>query len=139
MIADKNTMAVLLELRRDARQSISDIARATELPRQMVFKKVKIIDQLYAKKYIAIVDFRKLGYSVRALFLFRAGGKRLVNFLKRSFNVNSVSSVSGQYTLIADALFRNIAEMSAFEEKTSGMCEKARCHFVVDSLKEEAA
>lgn len=132
------TSKVISKLREDARSSILDIARSTNISRAIVFRKMRKIDKYYVKKYTVIPDFKRLGFEIRALFLVAGAGKRMRNFLLRNRHVNSATNISGGYSLMIDSIFRNLSELSAFEEKLGVYCTKRRVHFVVDEIKREA-
>ena len=129
---------VIRELRNDPRQRLTEIARKLSISRQSAMRSLKRVEG-YVVKYTTIPDFRALGFEVYAVMLFHPKSRRLLSFLKKSQNINSLAVSSGQFAVIATAIFRNMKSYSEFEDRAAELCTSKRTHFIVEEVKQEDA
>ncbi|MFH1065793.1 MAG: Lrp/AsnC family transcriptional regulator [Nanoarchaeota archaeon] len=129
---------VLRLLRKDAGCSMKRMALSTNASRDSV-RRAFIGARKNVKKFTILPDFRKLGFEVHAMFLLEPRTIRLIKFLKRDLNVNSVFGARGDYSVIAYAIFRDMNKFADFDERVSRLCEGKRIHFIVEEVKQEDA
>ena len=132
-------MMIIAELRRDSRQHISGIAKRLGISRSTAHEHA-----IEAKKFIkmntSLIDFAKLGYSLKMQFIFRIRNKKIIsNFLLKSANVNSISRINNKRTLLVECLFRSTAEAYSFKEKLESMgISRVEMHPINEEIKKEA-
>lgn len=131
-------LSILSELRADSRQHLSMIADKLGLASSTVFDNYKILSQ-YIKKYTTLVDFEKMGYSLRINFIFRIKNKDILkDFLLKNKNVNSIYQVNNKHTFLAECFFRNINEAYEFKEQLQdrGVRKISMSHIIKEIKKE---
>jgi len=129
---------VVRELRRDPRQRLSGIASKLGMSRQTAMRALKRAEAKMLK-YTTLPDFKALGFEVHALMLFHPKSRRLLSFLKKSRNTNSLAVSSGRFAVMATAIFRNMGAYYEFEEQAARLCSSKRTHFIVEEVKQEDA
>ncbi|MCG2719683.1 MAG: Lrp/AsnC family transcriptional regulator [Nanoarchaeota archaeon] len=138
MIRDKESIQILEKLREDSRRSVIDISRCTNNSRTLVFRKIKFMNKHFIKKYTSIIDFKRLDYNLRVRFLIKSKNKKLLQFLSKNKNINSVLIVKGNFNFYVEAYFKNLSEFNEFDEKLKKLCQEKREHFGVEEIKEES-
>jgi Lrp/AsnC family transcriptional regulator for asnA, asnC and gidA len=134
---------ILAELQKDGRASFRDLAEKIEVSEGTVYNRVsKLMDIGAIKKFIADIDYTKLGYGVSVLIgLVTEGGKlpEIERQATESPNVNAVYDVTGEYDAVVIAQFRNTAELNEYVKKLLGVegVKRTNTMLVLNTLKEE--
>lgn len=68
----KNDLAIISHLRRDARKSLVDVASETGIPPSTVYDRVRKYEGGVIKKHTCLLDFQKLGFSIRMWMFIKA-------------------------------------------------------------------
>ncbi|MFH1072369.1 MAG: hypothetical protein V1743_02985 [Nanoarchaeota archaeon] len=114
-----NQVSLLLldELRKDSRKPFSKISREQKIPVTTLFSHYEKLKSEIISKHTSLVDFKKLGYPVRAMvFLQAADQEMLLKFLALHQNVNAVFRLEG-ISCCADVVFQTINEYHEFLEE----------------------
>ncbi|MBN2566889.1 Lrp/AsnC ligand binding domain-containing protein [Candidatus Woesearchaeota archaeon] len=133
-------LRIIAMLRKDARQPLARIAEATGVPVSTVYDRIKAHEKTraFVKKHTTIVDFPRLGYSIRTLVLAKAADRsRLRAFAQAHPNVNTCYVVSGAYDLALECVFRYMHEYQSFID---GLAKRATRHeilYIADEPKKE--
>lgn len=130
----KKDMIILTKLRQDARQSLVNISRQTNIPVSTVYEKIK--QNKAIKKFTSILDFPALGFNIRAKVLVK-GDDKLKDFLLSSENVNSVFQLNDRFDFMVDCIFRYMHEMQGFMQELDKLSEKKEVYYVTKELKRE--
>jgi len=131
-------MKVVSEFRKNSRVHLSDIARKMGIPKTTLYGHYR-----EAKKCIrqctTLIDFAKLGYSLRINFIFRIKNNKIINnFLLKQANVNSVYKVNNKNTVCIECYFRSMAEAYAFKEKLEGRgIKRIDIRYIIEEHKKE--
>ncbi len=131
---------ILIELRQNSREKVSRMAFRMGKPISTVFEKVKSVEKRLIKKYIAVLDYEKLGYPIRTNLLINAGAyqEEVLNLLRNSFHTNTLLKVDNDYHFFAEMFFRNIKEVDAFCDKIHDFgLEDFKMFYVTQTLKHE--
>ena len=137
MITKKQAM-ILSEIRQNSRQHMSEIAKKLGMPLSTVHDNCRILS-----KYIAgcttLVDFAKLGYSLRVNFMFRMKNRNVLDeFILKSFNVNTISRINNKSTLLVECFFRSMSEAYEFKEKLQDEgIRKIDMRYIIEEIKKE--
>ena len=111
---------LLVQLRKDSRESLTRIGRAIGMPVSTVHDKIKRIGTDLVKKYTCILDFKKLGFNCRAHLVLRLSKKEqraeIRQHLLQHQNVNSVYKINNGYDFLAELIFRDMSELDRFLE-----------------------
>ena len=113
---DKKDRQILFELDKDGRQPINEIARKTQVSRDVVRYRIQQMEKRdFIKGYIAVIDFTKLGYQAVRLYLklqnttFKIE-EDIINYLKSKDEVIIVYRNDGDYTLAMGLLVKDLRE-----------------------------
>ncbi len=134
-------MMIIRQLRKNARQSLTEISSTTSIPVTTVHDRMKQHEK-WIIKHTSLLDFQHLGYNGRAYIALKADKKcriELRDFLLKHQNINSVLVVNYGFDLMAEVIFRNIKEVENFTELLSekfGVLEIKIFH-VLDELQKE--
>jgi DNA-binding Lrp family transcriptional regulator len=133
----KKQKLVISELRKNSRQHFSDIAKNHKIPKSTLFDSYKSISGCIRKNTI-LVDFEKLGYSLRMNFIFRIKNNEILEFLESQENINSVYRINNKNTLFVECFFRNIGEAYGLKEaiQEKGVRKVSMIH-VIEEIKKE--
>lgn len=129
---------ILKELRQNSRESLSRLSKKTNIPVSTIFEILRKLENKVITKHVSIVDFSKLGYGLRVNLLISSKDKSgLMNFLKASACVNSLSSSLNGHDYYAECMFRDMKEMAKFKERLENFDVDVDEIFVLDEIKRE--
>ncbi len=134
-------LLLLSHFRNNARLSLTKISRMTKIPVSTIFDKLKEYENNVIKKHTALVDFRKLGYEIKAHLLMKVPKDKrdsFQDFLRKHENVNNVFRINNGYDFLVEGLFRNLKELDRFIEQAEahGLEDKQE-HFVLEEIARE--
>ena len=131
---DKKDHHILFELDRNSRQSIHDLAKKTKLSRDVAAYRMKRLEEEnLIKKYIAIIDFSKFGYTIIRLYLELQNTtpeleEEMAQFLVRQPNTLTVYKIDGKYQLAAGFL---VKDLPSYQKVYTEFLKKYR-HYVAE-------
>jgi len=132
-------LILLDKLRKNARKSLSKISKETRIPVSTLFDKLKKLENNIIIRHTSLVDFSKLGYSLKINFAIKTREKQeLRNYLMKNKHVNSLYKSVDDYFYV-EALFRNMKELFEFREYIEAhfKVEKIDEHHIIEDLKKE--
>ena len=134
----KKQILVLSELRSNSRQSIAGIAKKLNMPSSTVHDIYKELKPCIAKN-TSLINFEKLGYSLRVDFIFRISNNKIIdNFLIKNKNINSLSRINNRHTILAECFFKNIKDAYEFKENLQEMgVRHVEIRYIIDEIKKE--
>ncbi|MEW5955883.1 MAG: Lrp/AsnC family transcriptional regulator [Candidatus Micrarchaeota archaeon] len=119
-LVDERDLAVLEELRRNARQSTADIARKTRLPRVTVHDRIrKLVERGVIKKFSAVPDYEKIGLPVTAFVLasYAPGHgisqRKVAEQIAKIDGVREVHLISGEWDLLLKVRGKSMEELGS--------------------------
>jgi DNA-binding Lrp family transcriptional regulator len=115
-----NDLRIIRHLRSNARANLTTISRKTGIPVSTIFDKLRGLEDGIVQRFVALVDFNKLGYPVRAnVFLkVEASCRDAVKaYLLAHERVNNIYRINNGYDYAADCLFESIREAEEFLEE----------------------
>lgn len=110
----------LKELRKNSRTSISKITRGSYLK----FRNCEI----FIKKFVTLMDFSKLGYPIRVIFLLNTKDLTCINLRP----VNNLTKLAGKYNLLIECYFKNSEGEIEYEKTLKPY--KPRKHYIVNEI-----
>ena len=136
----KKEIKILSHLRQDSRQRFISIARKTGMHKLTVSNITKKLQNKRIIKHTALLDFRNMGYGIITSFALKSRQKsRLNDFLFSHPNINSLSTIEGNYDFFAEAVFRNMKDMHDFiEELDTFEIEDMQQIHLIEDIKKEA-
>ncbi len=142
-IAQQKEKELLITLRQNSRLSLTEISKKTQIPVTTIYDKLKEACDDIITRYTVLLDFAKLGYTIRVQFFIRAHKNKredLFQHLLMHPNVNSAYIVNNGYDFACDAIFRDIAtaELFAKELEEKHRVAKVDSFYVLQDFKREA-
>lgn len=121
---DDTDLRIVDLLLKDARKSSRQIARELKITHQTVISRLKRLEEKgVITEYTAVVDWSRLGYSVKSLFLVEVGKLdeeklgEIQEYIKREPCFTSAGTLSGDYDLYVIGKFKSQEE--ALQKTTS--------------------
>ena len=131
-------LKILQELRRNSRQSITNIGNLAGVPLSSTFKKVNRIEKSFIRKYVSIVDFDRLGFSVRISLVLKSKNRdELKNFLVGHPNVNSLYRISQDFDFFVETVFPNMLAFENFIEELNNFVSEKKAFHIINDLRTE--
>ena len=126
---DEKDRAICIALEKDARASVSEVARKTGLPRDSVHYRIqRLIKQGYVHTFEMILDHKKLGYPIYAYVNFELHNlseedeKLFHGYLMENDYIGHISKVTGRYDYMIAIVARELSKLGInIEEKEDGM------------------
>ena len=140
MISKKDA-EIISHLRNNARQKITNISKKLQIPATTIYDKVRVHERRYFKRHTTLLDFSKLGMHGRANLAIAAekGSRDTVQkFLMNHQNVNTLYRVNFSSDVLAEVVFKDIAEVEKFSEQIeSDYRAKVQIFSIIEELKKE--
>lgn len=133
---------ILNELRKNARVSLLEVAKKTNIPLSTLYDKIKNYDKGPIKRHTILIDFPILGYHARkliALKIAKESRQNIQNYLAKHPNVNSLYRINSGFDYLAEIIANNSMEIQEIVEEIEaqkGILGK-KCFDVIDELKKE--
>lgn len=115
---DGNDKKIIEQLQKNAKQSISQIARKTQLPRDVVKYRIKKLEKnKVIRFYHAFLNPSKLGYPLYAYVTFSLLNiepeeeERFINFLKQHPKIIYVAKFSGKWDFAIGVCAKNYKDL----------------------------
>jgi len=135
-------MMIIKQLRNNARESLTTMARKTGIPISTIFDRMKQHYGSIITKHTCLLDFNELGYAARAkvtVKVERDVRQDLMNYLNKHPNVNSLYKINSGYDFMFELIFMNIKELEEFMEnleETYPITDQ-NVYYVIDDIKRE--
>ena len=138
----KRDLLLVTFFRKNCRENLTTISRATKMPVSTIFDKLKEFEKDLVSKHTTIVDFKKLGFDIKLSILFKLGKdskEEFRKFLITNENVNTVLRVNNGYDYLVEAIFRNMSAVQRFYEQIDRFnIEDKKELFVIEDVIREA-
>jgi DNA-binding Lrp family transcriptional regulator len=112
---DKKILNILQE---DSRQSLRSIAEKLGKPVSTIHERIRrLLEKDVLRKYTVLIDYEKLGYTVKALVLMNVDGKHIIDverYISQHPNVLTVYDITGEFDVAVIAVFKEIRELDSF-------------------------
>lgn len=109
---------ILEVLRGNARIKLRELARITRIPTSTIHDRIKRLEKIgVIKKYTVEIDYRLLGYQIKALILASVEGAHIVDVEKevsKNPHVVALYDITGEYDVAIIAVFKTIEELDHF-------------------------
>jgi DNA-binding Lrp family transcriptional regulator len=125
---DKKNVELIMQLRKDGRQQLTDISRKINMPVSTIFDKMRANKDELIRKFTCLLDFSRLGFSCRACIVLRIRKEDRADmqaYLLRHPNVNAVYKINNGYDFLVETVFRELKGVDDFVEKLE---EKFKVH-----------
>jgi DNA-binding Lrp family transcriptional regulator len=129
-------------LRRNARQTLTEISKKTRIPISTLYDKLKLHEHSVILKHTTLLDFSKLGFNCKANILLKAGREerdKLGSYLKAHPAINNLYKINNGYDFLAEGVFTHVKELEDFMDalEKAFPLEERKTHYVIEDLKRE--
>ena len=118
----KEHLHIISELRKDARQSLVDVIKQTNIPHSTIHQRVKEYEQNIIKKYSPLLDFKRIGFYNHCFLLIKIPQEykeALKSHLLQHKNMNGVYRIDSGFDFLIECVFRDVGEQKDFIESLS--------------------
>lgn len=139
---ERKQIELVMQLRKDGRQSLTDISRKINMPVSTIFDKVRQSRDDLIRRFTCLIDFRRVGFNCRAQIVFRvnkADRDEMQYYLLRHPNINSVYKINNGYDFLVEAVFKELKEVDEFLEKIEDKFKvlEKKTYYIIDDLARE--
>lgn len=128
-------LIILQKLRKNARYSLTEISYLTYIPLSSVFKKVIKLEKDVIKKYISLINFELIGFSIRINLILKSKDKEtLKKFLLEHPNVNSLYRISQNFDFFVETVFPSMLEFENFAEELDSLISNKKAFHIIEDL-----
>ncbi len=142
---DKLDIKILIELQKDGRRSLREIAEKLDVAEGTVYNRINKLKKMgVVENFIPIINHSKLGFDLTAIIGISAEGRHLIELeeiLAKEPNVTAVYDVTGEFDAIVVAKFKTREDLNAFVKRIIGMkhVKKTYTMLVLNVVKETHA
>jgi len=120
-LVDELDLQILDLIKDNARLSIREIAKALGKSPSVVHRRLKRLERTgVIRRYVALLDYAKLGYGIHALTLLQVEGGYITDvekILAQEPNVRAVYDITGEYDVAVITVFSSVNELDSFIKK----------------------
>lgn len=139
----EKTLLLVSHLRRNARETLTNLSKTTNIPISTIFEKVReYIKTTAIKRYTALIDFQNFGYSTLAKIAIKVKKQHKAEareFFLTHKRVNSAYCINNGFDFLIEGVFKNMKELEDFLESVEAKfpIEKKQVFYVIEELKKE--
>jgi len=138
----KKDMLILSNLRKNARMSLTNMSKKTQIPISTIFDRLKVHEASLIKKHTSLLDFEKLGYNTRANVCIKVDKDKreeVKAYLMRHQNINSVYKINNGYDFLVEAIFKHIKDLEDFLELVEERFHitERKVYYLIEDIKRE--
>ena len=143
MEIDKTDVEILRVLEKNARLSLRKIAKKVGVSVATVMHRInKLEKEGIIRRYIALLDYDKLGYELEAVISVDVAKGKLFEVEKKIAtdpSVHAVYDITGHFDVVVVARFKTRKSLDAFIKKiqTYDFVEKTETAIVLNTIKED--
>lgn len=140
---DELDLKIIKEFQADARQSYREIAEKLRIAEGTVYNRVSKLKEMgVIRKFIADINYAKLGYDLTALIGIRGKGGHLSDIeskISKEKNVTTLYDVTGEYDAIAVAKFHDRTELNELVKRINSLpnVERTNTMLALNTVKEQ--
>lgn len=115
---DMKDIAIIEELKKNARKKVNEIAKEVNLPRTTTAERIKkMVKEGVIRKFTAVLNYEKLGMSIVAFILVsfipnpKISQRELARKIARIKNVHEVYIIAGEWDLLLKVRGKNMQEI----------------------------
>ena len=139
---DRKQISLLMQLRKDGRQPLTEISRKINMPVSTIFDRLKTNKDHLIKRFTCLLDFTRIGFNCRAQMVFRVKKDErqgMQEHLMKHSNVNSVYKINNGYDFLVEAVFRDLKDVDEFLENIDERfkVQEKNVYYIIDDLARE--
>jgi Lrp/AsnC family transcriptional regulator, leucine-responsive regulatory protein len=118
-VIPQKDLELITHLRQDARAKLTTLSRKIHMPVSTIFEKLKYYHGNVVERHVALINFARIGYHVRAYMVLRFDPKdkqAALDYLKGHQNTNSLYKINNGYDCLLETIFRDLKDVEDFQE-----------------------
>ena len=140
---NKKHVYLLMQLRRDGRQPLTEISRRINMPVSTIFDRLKQNRHELITRFTCLLDFSRIGFNCRAQMVLRVRKdqrQEMQTHLLKHSNVNSVYKINNGYDFLVETVFKDLKEADEFVERLDERFKvvEKRVYYIIEDLAREA-
>jgi DNA-binding Lrp family transcriptional regulator len=141
-IIDEKDRLFVAELRRNARESLTNISKRTHIPISTLFDRLKHNENNFIIKHTTLLDFNKLGYGCVAMVVLKVDRDDREGVKKHLMNqdqVNSIYRINNGYDYLLEVVMCNVKELEEFLEQLDSKYKivEKKTFYIIEHLARE--
>ena len=139
----KRDVLLLCQLRKNAREPLTNMSRETRIPVSTLYDRLRHFERSSViRKHTSLIDFSIFGYSVKAYFQLKtkpSARNKIRVYLTNHQNINNLYRVNNNCDFIAEGIFRTITECEDFVDELDERFElkSIETYYVIQEIKRE--
>ena len=140
---DQQDLKILNLLRKNARQTLTNMSRDAGIPISTIFDKLKRLEHIgVIKAHTSMLDMNKIGYRLHAFVFLKDDNnqkERLIKTLIENPKVNNITRVNENWNFLIEVFFREIIELEEFIETLENDFKSIEIsvHYALEDIKRE--
>ncbi len=139
---NKKHMELIMQLRKDGRQPLTEISRKINMPVSTIFDRLKHNRDELIKRFTCLLNFTLLGFNCRAQMVFKVKKEErdaMKDYLTKHSNVNSVYKINNGYDFLVETVFKDLKEVDEFLERTDEKfkIKEKNVYYIIEDLARE--
>ena len=135
-------ITLLMQLRRNGRQPLTEISRKINMPVSTIFDRLKTNRHELIRRFTCLLDFSRVGFNCRAHMVFRVRKDQrdeMQQHLMKHPNINSVYKINNGYDFLVETIFKDLKEVDEFIEKVDERFKIAEknVYYIIEDLARE--
>jgi DNA-binding Lrp family transcriptional regulator len=141
-IYSKADMKVFSTLRENGRMTLTEISKKTNIPVSTIYERLRGYYGDIIKRYTVLLDFTKLGYSVRVSLFLKVNNnqrEKLLKYLKVQHNVNNAYRINNGFDILCEAVFIDMVAAEQFSKDIEQKfhTSKVQLFYILEEVKHE--
>jgi Lrp/AsnC family transcriptional regulator, regulator for asnA, asnC and gidA len=139
---EQKSIYLLMELRKDGRQPLTEISKKISMPVSTIFDRLRLSRESVIKRFTCLLDFSRIGFSCRTQMVFRIRKdcrQEMQAHLMKSPNVNAVYKINNGYDFLVEAVFRELKDVDEFLDKVDERfkVQEKHVYYIIEDLGRE--
>ena len=134
---------IISELREDSRRTLTGISEKIKIPITTLYSNIKRLEKdSIIKKYTALVNFSRLGYSSAASIAIKIDKDerdKFREYVKSEISINSAYEIDTGYDFLIETIHKDQTELKLFLEQIteSFKITEKRIYLMINTIKKE--
>ena len=136
-------LALICNLRSDARTTLTELSKRTKVPISTVFDKLRNYENKFILKHTTLLDFNKFGFFARANVILKVGKKQVESireYLSNHPNVNCLYKINNGFDFQVELIFKHMQYLEEFLDQLSSkfIIRQKVVYYLLDDIKRES-
>ena len=132
-----------MQLRRDSRQTLTNISKKTGVPISTIYDKIRLNKGELVNRHTCLLDFSKIGFACRvniAVKVRKEERAMIRDFFIGSENINNLYRINNGYDFLIEGVFKDVKEVEEFMDRCESRFDllEVNIYYIIDEIKRES-